>query len=114
MDKYIMKRIHYAENGVNLSIPRSIDVDITQNEDVEKVLNMNPTRINNGCIGSYDVIRLHEPVYGGLQQRIDINKTIKLPNNMDAESNDMYVYLTAKDVRYPLMPSICTLRVEYM
>jgi hypothetical protein len=114
LNEYVMKRTHYAENGINLTIPKTIDVNITQNEDVEKCLNANPVRINNGSIGSYDVVRSHEPVYGGLQQRIEINKTIKLPNNMDAESNDMYVYLSAKDVRYPLMPNVCTLRVEYM
>lgn len=114
LEEYIMKDTHYAENGVSLTVPTSIDVNITQNEDVEKCLNANPVRIGLNSIGSYDIIRTHEPVYGGLQQKINIDKTITLPSNMDAESNDMYVYLSARDVRYPLMPSVCNLRVEYM
>jgi hypothetical protein len=114
MSEYVMKKVHYAENVVNLSVPSTIDINITQNEDVEKLLNSNPIRISSGVVGRYDVVRSHEPVYGGLQQRININKTITLPRNVDAESNDLFVYLSSKDVRYPLMPGSCTLRVEYM
>lgn len=110
MSTYFLKSSHFAERMMNLSVPTRIEVRITQNEDVEKVVNETDLMSTNSVsLGAYPVVRANDPAYANIQQSFDINKTITIPNN-----GAIYVYLTSPNQRYPIINSECTLSVEYI
>lgn len=110
LNNYFNKKIHYGERMAELSIPTNIDIHVTQNEDVEKIVNDVDRFVNGaGLIGSYNIIRPNEPVYNNIQQSIPIDTTITLPDR-----GAMYVYLSSPNQRYPIINSISMLNVEYI
>ena len=106
---YFLKTKHFAENMMNLSIPKDVDVKITQNKDVEKYLNSNKMINSLASIGTYGVIRPNDPAYDSIQQRININSTVNIPDN-----GTLYVFLTSSNQRYPIVSSESVLNVEYI
>ena len=110
MSTYFMKTQHYAERMMNLSIPTNIEVKITQNEDVEKLVN-DTDRFNDNAssLGTFNVVRPNDPAYNNIQQTIDVNATISLPND-----SNMYVFLTSPNQRYPIINSESMLNIEYI
>lgn len=108
-NKYFMKSKHFAENMINLTIPKNVDVKITQNMDVEKYLNSNKIIDSLASVGTYGVIRPNDPAYDSIQQSININSTVTIPDN-----SSMYVFLTSSNQRYPIISSEATLNVEYI
>ena len=108
-NNYFMKMVHFADNMINLTIPSNVDVKITQCKDVEKYLNSNKIIDSLASVGTYDVIRANDPAYESIQQRIDINTTIKIPSE-----GEMYIFLTSANQRYPIISSKSMLNIEYI
>ena len=77
--------------------------------DVEKYLNSNKIIDSLASVGTYGVIRPNDPAYESIQQSININSTITIPDN-----SSMFVFLTSSNQRYPVISSEATLNVEYI
>ena len=108
-DTYFNKTSHYAQRLCDLSIPKTIEIKITQNRDIEEYLNSNEIVDSIANIGEYEVIRDNEPTVASIQQELKINSTIELSND-----NSIYVYLTNGSDIYSLMDTVATLNVEYI
>ena len=109
-DKYFNKKTHQADRMPNLSIPTSIEIKTTQNKDIEKYLNNSKQTDNtSGSVGTYNVIRPNDPAYVNIQQSININDTIRVPEN-----STMYIYLTSPNQKYPIINSSAVINVEYI
>ena len=107
MNVNFYKTSHYGDDAVNMDITKAIDVKVTMNEDVEMMLNENAIG-NTTSIGTYSIVRPNEVPCKSIQQTIDVNKTVDIPNN-----SKLYVYLTGSDKRYPLANLNASLNVEY-
>lgn len=105
---YFIKQTHYANNTINLSIPMDIDVRITQNSDIEQIINVESLTNPINIIAKYNTIGTNNSVYNSSQQYIDINNTINIPDS------GIYVYLTSANQRYPIIKSDATLHVVYL
>ena len=106
---FFYKKSHVADWLPNLSIPKTIEVKITQNKDVEEYLNSNEIVDSIANIGTYEVVRENEPMINAIQQQMNINQTIELPPN-----DELYVFLTNGNHIYSLMDTAATLNVEYI
>ena len=111
LGEFFYKSGFYADKGVNFTIPTSIQVKITQSNDVEKILNSSDKHSTNSLpLGEYPLItRDGQPTYNNIPQTININETITL-----AENNSTYLFLTSPNQRYPLVPCDCMLTFEYV
>ena len=107
--KYFYKTTHMADQMLNLSIPKTIEVKITQNKDVEEYLNSNKIVDSIANIGVYEVVRDNQPSINAIQQQMVINQTIDIPPN-----DELYVFLTNGDHIYSLMDTAATLNIEYI
>lgn len=106
---YFNKTTHYAERLMDLSVPKTIEVKITQNKDIEEYLNSNEIEDSIANLGQYKVVRENEPTIQSIQQELELNTTIQIPDD-----NPVYVYLTNGNQIYSLMDTVATLNVEYI
>lgn len=106
---FFYKKSHVADWLPNLSIPKTIEIKITQNKDVEEFLNSNEIVDSIANIGTYEVVRENEPMINAIQQQMNINQTIELPPN-----DELYVFLTNGNHIYSLMDTAATLNIEYI
>ena len=106
---YFCKTFHYAPRLANLSIPKTIEIKLTQNKDIEEYLNSNEIVDSIASIGQYKVVRDNEATIASIQQSLEINSTIEIP-----DSNPIYVYLTNGNEVYSIMDTVATLNVEYI
>lgn len=106
---YFDKTNHVAQRLLNLSIPKTIEVKISQNRDVEEYLNSNEITDSIANLGQYQVVRDNEATIASIQQQLNINTTIQIPDN-----NPIYVYLTNGNQIYSLMDTVATLNVEFI
>jgi len=105
-----LNSVHKATLIPNLSITKLIELKITQNADIEHVLNseeLYQTQQQN--IGSLSTVYQNEPTYSNIQQNFNINKVIEVPKN-----GTLYVYLTGTNQRYPFVNNNALLHVEYI
>ena len=109
IETYFLKKKHYSDNDINLSIPKSIDVKLTQNNDVELHLNTNKMMSSITNIGSFTISDNNGYQNRPARNSIKIDSTVTIPDN-----GAMYVYLTGSDQRYPLINTDATLNVEYI
>lgn len=109
IETYFLKKRHYSDNDVNLSVPKTIDVKLTQNNDVELHLNTNKMMSSITNIGTFTVSENNDYQIRPARNSIKIDSTVTIPDN-----GAMYVYLTGSDQRYPLINIDATLNVEYI
>ena len=105
---YFIKQTHYANNMINLNIPTDIDVRITQNSDIEQIINVESLTNPINTIAKYNIIGTNDTIYDSIRRSIDINNTINIPDS------GIYVYLTSANQRYPIVKSDATLHVVYL
>ena len=106
---YFNKTIHYGSRLMRLSIPKTIEVKMTQNKDIEEYLNSNEIVDSIANIGQYQVVRDNQTTVGSIQQELVINATIEIP-----EDKPLYVFLTNGNQIYSLMDTVASLNVEYI
>ena len=106
---YFNKSTHYAQRLMNLSIPKTIEVKMTQNNDIEEFLNSNEIVDSIANIGQYQVVRDNQTTIAAIQQQLVINSTIEIP-----DEKPIYVFLTNGNQIYSLMDTVATLNVEYI
>ena len=106
---YFNKTVHYAQQLMLLTIPKTIEVKMTQNKDIEEFLNSNKVVDSVANIGQYQVVRENEPSIHAIQQQLVINSTLELPDN-----SPVYVFLTNGNQIYSLMDTVATLNIEYI
>jgi len=106
---YFNKTTHYAQRLMNLSIPKTIEVKLTQNKDIEEYLNSNEIVDSIANIGQYQVVRDNQTTIASIQQQLVINSTIEIP-----DEKTIYVFLTNGNQIYSLMDTVATLNVEYI
>jgi hypothetical protein len=98
-----------SDKQANLSIPSSLQMKITQSNDVEKILNSGSNYSTNAIpLGEYPIETRVDPMYVNIAQTININQNIDLPEN-----GNMYLFITAPNQRYPLINSDASIVVEY-
>ena len=106
---YFEKTIHYGQQLMLLTIPKTIEVKMTQNKDIEEYLNSNEITDSIANIGQYQVVRENEPSIHAIQQQLTINTTLELPDN-----SPVYIFLTNGNQIYSLMDTVATLNIEYI
>ena len=106
---YFNKATHYAQRLMNLSIPKTIEVKMTQNKDIEEYLNSNEITDSIANIGQYQVVRDNQTTIASIQQQLTINNTIEIP-----DERTIYIFLTNGNQIYSLMDTVATLNVEYI
>ena len=106
---YFNKTIHYGQQLMLLTIPKTLEVKMTQNKDIEQYLNSNEIVDSIANIGQYQVVRENEPAVHSIQQQLTINTTLELPDN-----SPVYVFLTNGNQIYSLMDTVATLNIEYI
>lgn len=104
---YFNKTVHYATQLMMLSIPKTIEVKMTQNKDVEQYLNSNEITDSIANIGQYQVVRDNSATISAIQQQLIINSTVEIPDD-----KPIYVFLTNGNQIYSLMDTVATLNIE--
>lgn len=104
---YFNKTVHYATQLMMLSIPKTIEVKMTQNKDVEQYLNSNEITGSIANIGQYQVVRDNSATISAIQQQLTINTTVEIPDD-----KPIYVFLTNGNQIYSLMDTVATLNIE--
>ena len=107
LNTYFNKTVHYATQLMMLSIPKTIEVKMTQNKDVEQYLNSNEITDSIANIGQYQVVRDNSATISAIQQQLTINSTVEIPDN-----KPIYVFLTNGNQIYSLMDTVATLNIE--
>jgi hypothetical protein len=92
-----------------LSIPSSLQVKITQSDDVEKILNSTDKHTSNSiALGEYEINTRSTPPYANIPQSFNVNANIELPID-----GNIYVYITSPNQRYPLVNGDVSMLIEY-
>ena len=111
MNESFYNQHHYGSKYPSLRAPRLLQFRITSNEDVEKIINCLDTNsdvLHNSSIFTYNIIKTDTPIYQGISQVIEINKSIHLTTD-----KDMFVYITSHSLKYPIIPGEISIDVEY-
>lgn len=96
---------HFGRYHINLTIPKELHLNITQNDDVERIVN-NMYEISSFI--NYSLIYTNQPVYLGINQIIEINKSVSFSNN-----KVLYLYITSDTHTYPISNMLSYIDVEY-
>lgn len=105
-----LKRNFYSERLCNLAIPTSIQLKVTQSNDVENVLNSTETYATNALsLGEYPINTTRDPPRADIAQTLNVNTTIDIPDN-----GSLYLYLTSPNQRYPIINSEAIATIEYI
>lgn len=104
LNEFITKT-HYGRYHVDLSLPRKLNINITQNDDVERIVN---NMYSISPFIDYSLVYTNQPVYTGINQIIDINKSVSFSNN-----DVLYLYVTSDTHVYPISNLNAYIDVEY-